>query len=281
VVAFAAAALLAIFAGWALQRPEAAMIAHSLGPQLRQLSLPPAIPPIRAVVSKAPEARFERQAQTGTVGRSLERVRLYEGKVDVHVEPLAEGQRFLVATGDAEAEVRGTRFSVRAADDILQEVVVHEGRVELRRGALVTMLSAGEVWRIPEHAARIHAPAEAPARRIYATPRKEPAPRSTAAPGAKDPSPAPQRDKGASSRAFADAVGKLEAGDFDGASEALLGFAEAHGSDARAEDADFLAIVALQRAGKQEAAAQAARQYLRRYPEGARRAEARAIAGEK
>jgi len=44
------------------------------------------------------------------------------------------------------------------------------------------------------------------------------------------------------------------------------------------EEADFLALTALQRAGRTEAAAEAARRYLARYPTGAHRAEAQAIA---
>ena len=55
-------------------------------------------------------------------------------------------------------------------------------------------------------------------------------------------------------------------------------FAENYPGDPRAEDADYMAIVALQRAGRHAAAAQAARVYLIRYPQGARRASARAIA---
>jgi hypothetical protein len=74
-------------------------------------------------------------------------------------------------------------------------------------------------------------------------------------------------------------VGSLGRGDFGEAAERLRVFQEKHPNDARAEDAAFLSILALDRAGKREAAATAARSYLARYPNGYRRAEAEAIAG--
>ena len=82
----------------------------------------------------------------------------------------------------------------------------------------------------------------------------------------------------AASKAFADAMAQLEQGEFDAAHRSLKQFARNHPSDARAEDADYLTIVALQRAGRHAAAAQAARHYLARYPKGARRAWAKTIA---
>ncbi len=71
---------------------------------------------------------------------------------------------------------------------------------------------------------------------------------------------------------------KLENGDYTGATDALGGFSKKHPDDARSEDADFLRIVALQRAGRHAAAANAARNYLAKYPNGSRRTEAAAIA---
>ena len=54
-------------------------------------------------VTGAEDARFERSSAAG-----VERVELSEGAVDLEVRPLGVGERFLVATGDAEVEVRGT-----------------------------------------------------------------------------------------------------------------------------------------------------------------------------
>jgi TolA-binding protein len=77
---------------------------------------------------------------------------------------------------------------------------------------------------------------------------------------------------------FADGVGSLARGNFGEAVERLGEFRRKNPHDARAEDAAFLVVMALERAGKHEAAAQAAREYLQSYPEGYRRGEAAAIA---
>ena len=71
----------------------------------------------------------------------------------------------------------------------------------------------------------------------------------------------------------------MEQGDYGAAAERLKSFADAHPGDARAEDAAFLTIGSLQRAGRAAEAAEAARRYLAAYPNGYRRAEAAAIAG--
>jgi hypothetical protein len=59
--------------------------------------------------------------------------------------------------------------------------------------------------------------------------------------------------------------------------EAAAGFANflvKHPQDPRAEDAAYLRVIALQRAGDKPAMEHAALEYLRRYPSGFRRAEA-------
>jgi outer membrane protein assembly factor BamD (BamD/ComL family) len=70
----------------------------------------------------------------------------------------------------------------------------------------------------------------------------------------------------------------IEQGDFAAASRALDAFSTEHPDDARAEDAAFLSIVALVRAGRSAEAAAAARRYLARFPTGFRRAEVATIA---
>src|SRR5690606_17162351 len=79
--------------------------------------------------------------------------RLRDGVVDLTVDALRADQRFLVVTADAEVEVRGTRFSVRAEAGALREVSVREGHVELRRGVQHRVLSAGGAWRAPVESA--------------------------------------------------------------------------------------------------------------------------------
>lgn len=115
---------------------------------------------------------------------------------------------------------------------------------------------------------------------------KEPA--QQAAPEAKDPAAptsAPKAVRVAKAKdeaaALGDGVDLIERGDYGAAAERLAAFRRSHPADARAEDAAFLTIVALQRAGRREAAAAAARDYLGSYPAGRRRAEAQAIAASK
>lgn len=100
--------------------------------------------------------------------------------------------------------------------------------------------------------------------------RRAPAPRDAASlKGAKDDGD------------LAGGVGSLAQGNYGDAVERLRTFEQTHPGDARAEDAAFLAVVALERAGKHEAAAAAARAYLARYPQGYRREDAEAIADRK
>jgi TolA-binding protein len=79
-----------------------------------------------------------------------ETVRLWEGTVELEVEPLGPGERVRVQVGDGEVEVRGTRFQVEAHGDRLVGVEVTHGRVEVRpaTGAM-TVLGAGQTWRAP------------------------------------------------------------------------------------------------------------------------------------
>ena len=77
--------------------------------------------------------------------------------------------------------------------------------------------------------------------------------------------------------ALADGVELIERGDYGAAAERLRSFRQSHPTDARAEDADFLAVLALERAGHHAAAVAAAREYLASYPHGYRRAEAQSI----
>ena len=70
----------------------------------------------------------------------------------------------------------------------------------------------------------------------------------------------------------------MEQGNFGEAIERLGAFRRSHPGDSRSEDAAFLVIVALQRAGRHQAAAAAARDYLASYPSGYRRGEAQRIA---
>jgi len=175
------------------------------------------------------------------------------------VRPLLPGARFLVATADAAVEVRGTIFHVEAHDGRLASVTVSEGKVEVRHRGATALVPAGSAW-----SPRVDAPAEAPPPRVEA-------PAASARRGSAKATPA---------RDFADGVGLIERGDYAAAAEKLDAFRAAHPDDARAEDAAYLGVIALQRAGRRPAATAAARRYLALYPQHPRSPAVRAILDE-
>lgn len=212
-------------------------------------------------------ARFTREERGG-----VHIVTLEAGALDVEVQPLKEGERFLVRTSDAEVEVRGTKFRVEASDGLLQLVSVAEGKVEVRpRAGERALIEPGGVWRpSPPAVAPAAAPAASSSSSSTSTSTGAAAPRAPSKAGADE-----------TSTAFREAMRAMEDGDYATAADRLKGFSQAHPDDARAEDAAFLAVLSLERAGRREAAVQAARRYLERFPNGFRRAEAEAIASSK
>jgi TolA-binding protein len=112
------------------------------------------------------------------------------------------------------------------------------------------------------------APASAPARHVPASAPPTQA-LSTASP-ALSASALPEAD---SSRDFRAAMSALDGGDNTAAAARFAAFLTAHPRDARAEDAAYLRVIALQRASNLGTMKEAAAQYLRRYPKGFRRAE--------
>jgi len=84
---------------------------------------------------------------------TTERFTLERGRLSAHVAKLALGQRFIVATPDAELEVRGTRFRVQVLDGgeacgagSRTRLEVSEGVVEVRASAKTTTVTAGQGW---------------------------------------------------------------------------------------------------------------------------------------
>jgi hypothetical protein len=80
-------------------------------------------------------------------------LRLSAGSIDLHVAKLTAEQRFVVGTGDAEVEVRGTQFHVSivrpeatCGHGTPTRVVVTEGVVVVRHDGLEDRIAAGEVW---------------------------------------------------------------------------------------------------------------------------------------
>ena len=80
-------------------------------------------------------------------------LRLAAGSVDLHVAKVSADRRFLVATPDAEVEVRGTKFRVSIGPpdpscmgDALTHLVVTEGAVVVRHAGAEKRVAAGEQW---------------------------------------------------------------------------------------------------------------------------------------
>lgn len=204
------------------------------------------------------------------------RVALHAGTARFEVDHLRAGQRFVVVLPDGEIEVRGTGFVVRVAGST-EEVSVDSGIVALRIGGSETLLSAGMRWSRPlPPVTSTSSPASAMPTPVLATVASSviaTAPllaTAKAAPSTKEPV-ASGSDFGAAMKSFASA-------DYAAADTAFADFATRHPGDARVEDALFLRAVCASRLGNNEGARARAREYLARYPQGFRVADARRLA---
>ena len=197
-------------------------------------------------------------------------VALERGALWIHVDHGAQAAATLrVVLPDGELEDEGTTFTVAAADGATTRVAVEEGRVVLRlRGRAPVVLGAGEEWDAPKPvapAALSPAPTSEPSA-VAATP-----PRPTATPARPAPAPDPAADFRAAMTAF-------DRGDHRNAATSFATFLDRYPSDSRAEDAAYLRVIALQRSGDRDATKGAALDYLRRFPDGFRRAEVLGLA---
>ncbi|MEO7331319.1 MAG: FecR domain-containing protein, partial [Minicystis sp.] len=140
VFVMAAALSFAAAAGWAgarLSAPEEQPLRalhQQLTPQLPAL--------LQTSVRPSGGARYERTTTAG-----LDVVTLTSGALDVNVRPLLQEERFLVKTGDAEIEVRGTSFHVEADQGRVRGVTVVEGQAELRYAGFSMVITSGSSWR--------------------------------------------------------------------------------------------------------------------------------------
>jgi TolA-binding protein len=254
-VAVGAAALLALRLG--LQAPE---------------------PPRSHVVLRAGEgARYELASPPPS-----ELIRLWEGRLDLDVQPLGPRDRVRVQVGDGEVEVRGTRFQVIARGDRLDGVEVTHGRVEVRRsGAPIAVLGAGEAWHAPVPAASpplapsppssaATAPEGARAERTH-----EPRARRRAADTGVERALRPTRQE----VLYDDAWDALRARRFDAAAKGFAHVLAESQSGPLADEASFWRATALARGGESAAAIDAFRQLMAAYPRSPRRGEAAAILG--
>jgi TolA-binding protein len=219
-------------------------------------------------------------------------LRLRAGTVEIQVDPLGPGQRFRVVVGDGEVEVRGTAFTVSAADDRLADVSVTHGRVEIRpRDGEAAVLGPGQAWRAGETARSI-APLAAPfpPPPIVAAPAPTPAPlqRRLERPRERTVAlaePALAHDRGRPSgptpqeSLYDDAWDAMRAGEFAKAAARFAGVISAAPKGPLADDGAFWRAVATARAGRSALAIDLFRELLDGYPTSSRRGEAAAMVG--
>jgi ferric-dicitrate binding protein FerR (iron transport regulator) len=202
------------------------------------------------------------------------RIGLTEGTIHLAVVRRRRSERFVVALGDAEVEVRGTRFAVDAHEGHLRRVRVTEGLVAVRRQGLAErFVAAGGTLEVTE--APAPAPGAAALPPTESLPPTEPlAPDAPSAPALRVEAARPASAAAlTASRDFRAGALAYVRGEPAAAATALQRFlAAAPARDPRREDARYVLVLALD-ASHEAAAEGAARAYLAEFPRGLRRAE--------
>jgi hypothetical protein len=273
-------------AGFALAACAAVTLA-SLG--LERTKLRPHGPvAVRAVASAANELVLTVTPRAGTTWSRAssdlaETLALTDGELAVRVSRHTAARRLLVTLPDGELEDVGTVFNVEVHAGQTRAVSVSEGRVALRlRGRGELLLSAGESFHAPDEDA-VRAPSAPPP---SAPPPSEGAPsadertasepRSTATTrGGSHPASASEEARVCpSATLFQDGVQAFKRGEYGTAATLLERFSAACGRGNHGEDAAYLRMVALARAGRRADARVQAAAYLAAFPNGFRRKEA-------
>jgi hypothetical protein len=238
---------------------------------------PVAAAPESVKVHAATTTKWSRRAEN-----KLETITLETGTLSIRVDHQLPHRRLLVRLPDGELEDIGTTFSVSAAAGHTTHVTVQDGSVILRlRDAPALTLRAGDSWiPAPTPPASASATDLAPARPALPGPSAKPAaiavlaPRVAASRASTGAAPVADAanlpDPAADFRA---AMSAFTGGDNVGASSLFAAFLSQHPRDSRAEDAAYLRVLALQRAGNSDGMRRAAAEYLKRYPRGFRHAE--------
>jgi len=203
----------------------------------------------QVIVEAAPDTVWERVHEG-----LIDRVKLKNGQIALRVKLLAVGSRFIVELPDGDLEVRGTTFIVAVSDDETRRVEVSEGRVELHlRGQEAITVDASTPW----SRAPIVAPTTSQSR-------------TDAAPAVATPKLARQVPAATEitddELDYVDAMESYESGRFEEAARRFHDFGARAAGAPESEDAIFLEAVSLARAGRGEASAAVAEQFLSRYP---------------
>ena len=219
------------------------------------------------IVRVTDEARVRLVTQT-----RHKRFALDAGSFAAQVAKLGGDERFVVATPDAEIEVRGTTFVVRvvapeaACGDARTRVEVTEGVVVVRHGGAEVPIRAGEQWPTCVRPAASEAPLS-----VHEQPKPAPAPHRAASVRPNDPS----SSLGEQNDLFQDAMADKRRGAVTAAVEKLDRILTRHPTGPLTETAAIEKMRLLGGSAKERAA----RDYLARFPNGSARAKAAAIAG--
>jgi hypothetical protein len=217
----------------------------------------PVMPKSEELAGSVVPSLSARWSQTREQG--IERVKLDDGAIRVHVRHQASGERFLVILPDGEIEVRGTTFDVSVERGATTRVYVDEGVVELRiRDRGIVRLAADEAW------------SASPPPRFASQKPSAPLHAAVAAPSLAVSPTAHEVDHG---RDYASAIERLRRGQYDEAASAFHALAQA-GPATQADDSSFLEAIALARAGRTDAAALVAERHLASFPDSFHQKEA-------
>ena len=278
----------AVFLGFWVGRSTSAVEHVVLASHLGSMPLLPGVK--ETSLRPSEDARFDRKREAG-----VESVTLEHGTLDMSLRPLGPGERFVVSTQDATIEVFGTALRVEALQGKIRRVTAIVGTVEVQYAGFLAVIPEGGSWRATAEPPKVEKEEEKketmqktessyssglpriPASSAVVVPASS---KTKTAPSPVAPlATAEQASDSTASRDFADAMSTLRNGNYESSAAALEQFASKFPSDARADEAEYLRAIALQRAGRTEEAAQAARRYLANRPSGAHRAEARRLAG--
>lgn len=243
---------------------------------------------VRAVAAAANELVLTVKPAAGTTWSRAssdlaETLALTDGELAVRVSRHAATRRLLVTLPDGELEDVGTVFSVEVHAGKTRAVSVSEGRVALRlRGRSELLLSAGESFHAPD-ADAVRAPSALPPSaplRSEAAPSadertaSEPRPAVNTRGGSRPGSASEEAHACPSATLFQDGVQAFKRGEYGTAATLLERFSAACGHGNHGEDAAYLRMVALARAGRRADARAQAAAYLSAFPNGFRRKEA-------
>jgi hypothetical protein len=223
--------------------------------------------------------------------RASKRFAIEAGAFSAHVAKLGPSERFIVATPDAEVEVRGTVFRVTVVPPdpacgggTPTRLEVTEGVVVLRREGVELSVAAGARW--PQCASAEPPPsvdrrwstsAAPPAATAPTVPVTTRAPLPTSSPRSSEvpPSPSPESSLAEQNDLFDTAMRGKRAGRTAEALARLERLRARYPAGPLAETAEVERMRLLTGAAK----ARAARDYLERWPRGFARAEAETLAG--